>query len=380
MPFGIGAAVWLLLLVTAVAEVTKEGVLDASGVLGGAPGDGQDALRQRFSAWASRHHKSYAIDGSRANSEEFEHRLAVFADNVARVEAYNAQHRGGGEATMVLRVNAFADLTHAEFVQRHLSWRSSGVAADSLRAARLRGRSASRHGPANLRLPSFVNWTAQGVVSPVRDQLFCGSCWSFAAVQAIESAAVIFRSSPLYSLSAQQLVDCCRRCDGCAGGAVEDAFDCAIASDGVDTEAQYPYQVATYNVSKPSYAPFACRQRRPTAVRVQSWDYASDEGDELGLQKTVAVQPQACAIDASADEFQYYAGGIYSVSGRCGTRTEELNHAMLIVGYGTLGDGQDYWLIKNTWGPDWGLQGYMLMPRNRSNYCGVATDALYPIL
>lgn len=89
--------------------------------------------------------------------------------------------------------------------------------------------------------------------------------------------------------------------------------------------------------------------------------------------------PISVAIQASLKSFQFYENGIYD-DPSCSNSFSDLDHAVLAVGYGSLGYNQDYYILKNSWGVNWGDKGYMLLARNRNNACGVATDSSYPLV
>lgn len=104
------------------------------------------------------------------------------------------------------------------------------------------------------------------------------------------------------------------------------------------------------------------------------------EGDEKGLEVAVAtLGPVAAAIDASRDSLQFYSDGVY-FDPECANRPDDMNHAILIVGFGTEPNGQKYWLIKNSYGTQWGQGGYMKLARDANNHCGIATEASYPLV
>ncbi|XP_030753657.1 cathepsin L-like [Sitophilus oryzae] len=104
------------------------------------------------------------------------------------------------------------------------------------------------------------------------------------------------------------------------------------------------------------------------------------EGDEKGMEIAVSTQgPIAVAIDASREGFQFYSDGIY-YDPECGNGQDDVNHAVLIVGYGQEPNGQKYWMVKNSYGAQWGIGGYIKMAKEANNHCGIANQATYPLV
>ncbi|KAI9236582.1 MAG: hypothetical protein BYD32DRAFT_418325 [Podila humilis] len=109
------------------------------------------------------------------------------------------------------------------------------------------------------------------------------------------------------------------------------------------------------------------------------------QGDEDALLQAVAtVGPVSALIDGSQLSFELYNGGVYNEP-LCNSLLREVGEplegyvAVTIVGYGTY-YGEDYWLVKNSFGTTWGIEGYIMMSRNRNNQCGIASFASYPVV
>ena len=175
-------------------------------------------------------------------------------------------------------------------------------------------------------------------------------------------------SGTLTSLSEQNLMDCVHpMSDGCQGGQMTEAFQYVI-DNGIMSEADYPYKEHDSGFD-------VCNFVEAESVATMS-DY-TEVGffSESALQEAVGtVGPVSVGIDASKYSFQLYDSGVYDEE-TCSPL--QLDHGVLAVGYG-VHDGKDYWLVKNSWGTSWGMEGYIMMSRNKENQCGIATDASYP--
>ncbi|XP_055946889.1 procathepsin L-like [Argiope bruennichi] len=223
--------------------------------------------------------------------------------------------------------------------------------------------------PMNYELPEQVDWREQGLVTPVKDQLVCGSCWAFSATGALEGQHKR-KTGQLMSLSEQNLVDCSRAegTGGCHGGWMDQAFEYIKINRGIDTEESYPYTGLDGK----------CHYKESTKGATCSGFVDIPSGDEEALKIAVAtIGPISVAICASED-FYDYKDGIYETD-ECDKTVDALNHAVLIIGYGTE-NGKDYWLLKNCWSSSWGKGGYMKMVRNKDNHCGIATKASFPLV
>jgi cathepsin L len=222
-------------------------------------------------------------------------------------------------------------------------------------------------------LPDAWDWRTHDAVTPVKNQGQCGSCWAFSAVAALESAYAL-TTGTLESFSEQELVDCAAGgADTCThGGEMQEGFAEIIDHHGgkIDREADYKYTAESRGV---------CKAKDDKAVGHFTAYANVTAGDEAALLAAIATKGvQAVAIDASSFTFQLYRHGVYNWP-LCGNAADALDHGVAAAGYGAY-KGKDFWLVKNSWGEGWGMQGYIMMSRNKDNQCGIATDASYPIM
>lgn len=221
----------------------------------------------------------------------------------------------------------------------------------------------------NITIPSSVDWRKEGAVTDIKKQKKCGSCWAFAATGAVE-AQHFRKTGKLISLSEQNLIDCSYDFGnrGCHGGSRWKAYKYIKKNGGIDTEKSYPYKA---KLGKCEY------NDKKSGATISGMSKIT-KGNEKDLTVAIAnIGPISVGIDSSHKSFHFYKSGIYHEP-KC--NSVSLHHAVLVVGYGSDNNGNDYYIVKNSWGKTWGMKGYIKMSRNRNNNCGIATRADYPIV
>nr|XP_007132875.1 hypothetical protein PHAVU_011G132100g [Phaseolus vulgaris]ESW04869.1 hypothetical protein PHAVU_011G132100g [Phaseolus vulgaris] len=311
----------------------------------------QDAsIYERHEEWMARYSRVYK------DPQEKEKRFRIFKQNMNYIEAFN----NAANKPYKLAINQFADLTNEEFIaprnrfKGHM--RSSIIKTTTFKYENVTS------------VPSTVDWRQKGAVTPVKDQGQCGCCWAFSAVASAEGIHQL-TTGKLISLSEQELVDCDTKGvdQGCEGGLMDDAFKFIIQNNGLNTEANYPFKGVDGTCNAKAASSHAATIRGYEDVPANN---------EKALQKAVTNQPVSVAIDASGSDFKFYKSGVFT--GSCGT---ELDHGVTAVGYGVSDDGTEYWLVKNSWGTEWGEEGYIRMQRgvdSEEGLCGIAMQASYP--
>lgn len=306
---------------------------------------------KEFSNFQERFRKRY-------NSiQELETRFAIFKNNFINILSHNADHN----QNFTMGVNQFTDLTPEEFRAQYVGGLKSAVGSYGCKSF-----SSSGSG-----LPASIDWRTKGAVTSVKDQGQCGSCWTFSATGAVEGAWAIAKGQ-LIDLSEQELVDCATGITygshGCSGGEMDGAFK-FIIENGQCSNSAYPYTSGTTKTGG------HC-QKCSAAAHISSCSDVKPN-DQISLKAAVAMQPVAIAISADTKLFQSYSGGVIT-SSSCYT---SLDHGVLIVGYGSE-NGQDYWLVKNSWGTSWGQAGYVKIARSLSTndpgICGIAMSPSFP--
>jgi cathepsin F len=283
---------------------------------------------------------------------EDDYRYQIFIDNLQLIEQYQREdpdaHYG---------ITKFADLTPEEFQRYYLGLNTSeAITVPPLEIIE------------SLSLPDIpdsLDWRQLGAVTVPKAQAICGSCWAFSAAANIEGQYFL-KQNMLRNFSEQELVDCDTLDQGCDGGYMQNAFTWLSQNGGLEPEENYPY----FGIQG------TCKIN-PAMQIVQIKGYLNISSDE-GVIAEALYQYGPLSTGINGNKLQFYNSGIFSPS-ICKTA---LNHGVLFVGYGTAevkGKSKDYWIIKNSWGADWGEQGYFRISRGTGK-CGINLDVSTSVL
>ncbi|XP_055342895.1 cathepsin L-like [Paramacrobiotus metropolitanus] len=292
---------------------------------------------ENFKCFKLRFGKTYATQ------EEHDRRFKLFQTNMKRAYLYQITEQGTG----TYGPTKFSDLTVEEFRSLYTGLKPLPNWNKNLRAAQI---------PDNANaLPEAFDWRNKSAVTPVKDQGQCGSCWAFSTTGNIEGQWAI-KKGKLISLSEQELVDCDKVDQGCGGGLPSNAYKAIIDIGGLENEADYPYDGRNDK----------CTFKKEKVI-VYINDSVEISQDETEMAQWL-VDNGPISIGINANAMMLYMGGI-SHPWKVVCSPKNLDHGVLIVGYGK--DGKNpYWIVKNSWGPHWGVKGYYLVYRGDGT-CGL---------
>ncbi|KEG13966.1 cysteine protease [Trypanosoma grayi] len=287
---------------------------------------------------------------------EYRKRSEVFQSSLSKIAAFN---KIPGRSYQ-LGVNKFSDLTNEEFKTRF----TGRVTTPRLHGS-LRRKIYNHKGAA---VPDAMTWQDANppVLTPVKDQGGCGSCWAHAATESVESMYAI-GSSKLLTLSTQQITSCTNNSDhcggegGCSGGTAQLAWEYIRNASGIALEEDYPYVSGTTTKTE------ECIMNASTPSEVKVYGYVSLPHNDYNAVVEALVTKGPLAVSVDASEWQFYTSGIFDICGK-NNQNITINHAVQLVGYGTNETTkQDFWIVRNSWDERWGENGYIRLLRKKTD-------------
>jgi len=303
--------------------------------------DMEKLMFTNFQKFITKYKKNYK------SVNEFLARYEVFKRNVHT--ALSAP-----KASFTTGITKFSDMTQQEFAKTYLNLNYDAMAVANFEPVTVKSTNAA---------PSSYDWRNQGRVSPIKDQASCGSCWAFATVANLEGLYYA-NKGVMKTFSEQMLVDCDTQDSGCNGGLMQYSFNWLKSNGGIMYDTDYPYvgSEQTCKSDKTKYADFKVTGYKKLGSTWSTWSCVDE--DEI---KEFLYETGPLAVALNADYLSSYTGGIVDyTSSKC--PYSGINHAVTMVGYGT--DSMDYWIVKNSWGKDWGESGYFRIRRGNGT-CGI---------
>ncbi|CDW78905.1 gut cathepsin l-like cysteine protease [Stylonychia lemnae] len=309
-------------------------------------------IMKEYMNFLAQYQKTYA------SIHDIKDRYMKFKRNFEAIMKHNADE----EQTFEMGINEYSDLTEEEFQKQMIS----GVLIRPEHAARVKSlpdpdeeKILLRGEAKNINVPDEVNWYKEGKVTRPYNQASCGACWAFSAISALESLALISGTvSSLKELSVQQLVDCDEVNFACGGGWMYDAF-AYVLHNGVALNDGYPRKYSARRMGC-NYRPAQQEYFRNTGM------IEEDGNTNQRMKELVSKQPISIAMFTPGMLQSYKKGVVTEDYLKCSSLRNEVNHGILLVGYGKVKPGekkvrgkcQEYWIIRNSWGGNWGEEGF----------------------
>jgi len=296
------------------------------------------SLDEQFDNFVKKFNKTYRT------RSEFALRRAIFEETVDLINRHNARN-----FSYTMGINEFSDLTDDEFRSFYLMEGYEIPDTSNLTFFKE---------DRQVRSPSSLDYRDEGMVTAVKNQGQCGSCWAFSATGALEGMWKKTRGN-LISMSEQQMVDCGQ--GGCNGGWMHWGWE--TVRNGIESESSYPYTARDGS----------CHANSNNFVATNSGHQFVSQGESSLENALVQVgHPISVAVHVNMN-FRHYNGGVFS-DPEC--QNYQVNHAVLAVGYDKT-SGTPHWIVKNSWGGGWGSRGYILM-KIGENSCGISNIPMYP--
>ncbi|GMI23460.1 hypothetical protein TeGR_g13802 [Tetraparma gracilis] len=324
----------------------------------------EELVATYFGAFKSKFGKEYSCEKEEAT------RMSHFGASLKRAQQRNVD---SGDATF--GVTKFSDMSVEEFKATMLTYKPE----ENKRFGDVRPAAASR----NLRQKAWVagedshDCRDDGSVTAVKDQGQCGSCWAFSTAEEVESA-YFMAGNPLTELSVAQIVQCDTGDGGCNGGDTITGFDYVQSAGGLALDKDYPY-AASIGRGKTG----TCQDGFDVVdgTSVKEYRYATpecttrkcDSQDEDTLAQNLSSDGPV-SICVNAESWQDYTSGTLSSSSCGGNGYYKLDHCVQLIGYDGISGSDGYWIVRNSWADDWGVDG-MIHLAFGDNTCGVADEA-----
>eukprot|EP01114_Cavostelium_apophysatum_P018229 TRINITY_DN55_c0_g1_i1.p1 TRINITY_DN55_c0_g1~~TRINITY_DN55_c0_g1_i1.p1 ORF type:complete len:659 (+),score=191.22 TRINITY_DN55_c0_g1_i1:40-1977(+) len=310
-----------------------------------------DPLRSAFEDFQRTHNKVYKT------AAEKESRFNIFKQSLERAAKLQEANKG----TATFGVTKFSDLTPEEFRSAYLMNpnKVANLTAERKRSAPQEEFVNSRNVKGCSPSTTTFNWLSCGVVTGVRNQGQCGSCWAYSAAETMESYCAL-AGGPLQFYSTEQIIDCDTTDAGCGGGIPTNAFSYIESAGGIETNAKYPYIAE-------NGTPGTCKfNKADTVCTVTSVKTISGETGIYQQASSSSGGPVSVCVDAST--WQDYTGGVMS------SCPSQIDHCVQLTGYNNYGSAGAYWIVRNSWGGDWGEKGYIWLSIGQ-NLCGIGNEA-----